>query len=782
MPGWVYVLLTVAFVPALCTETDWTKNCNKCFCIWVSGKKTANCSHRDFSEIPKDMSSELRDIDFSNNPLHSIGEREFVIARLTDMHKLRFQNCSIDIIDENAFLGLKLLIELDLSRNNFDTLKRHTFRELVKIRIMTLSHNRIATLQDGLFRNLTYLKTLLLDNNRIESINENTFQDLPALTTLNLDYNNLKTVNFDLTEILPKLNSLNVVGNPWVCDCVLEPFRVVVTKKHIITQVTECVEPPKLKGVSWLSDTPFACSPVIVEPSVSTHFTVTTNNITLTCKVSGNPEPDVDWMTNGLSVERDQRKGKHKYITARSKDGLYTWNNLTIINLSYKDRGDYRCVAKNPGGQDEKNVTLLIDNEALLGVVTGMGVSTILIICLSIGMLVLLLLIVFLVVLFCRKNHGNFLQNKRRDYPGNSSSECVNMSGVMDYKKSLITEVNPICKPPRTTVPDSVITGGTEVSDVKRNLLDNESVFECDDESRSLDFDQPLLRKSHNTLLEEYRLNNAPYPPDLLPYPHTVPQLSPAGSNASTVVIDSRLPPPHGPQSPIHNPIYDNAIIYRTLPNSRSHSPFIQGTPLPKIPRQGYVTIPRRPRQQSWSSEPPPTLEGIGEPLYDNLGARTTADGSSVLSLNKVGTETPRSNRMFPISPTTIDPIVETHESSSTSVPNYSENEGQPGGTMTLQPKPRTSVKPQPAQRPVASQTLPRNLNSTKLTPSRTQWAMDNADQLRTPSEKRNSIAGDTPSSENKPKKIPPRPPPKPKKRASAGPLFEDEGEDGTEV
>lgn len=31
-------------------------------------------------------------------------------------------------------------------------------------------------------------------------------------------------------------------------------------------------------------------------------------------------------------------------------------------------------------------------------------------------------------------------------------------------------------------------------------------------------------------------------------------------------------------------------------------------------------------------------------------------------------------------------------------------------------------------------------------------------------------------------KKVPPRPPPKPKKTVPTGPLFEDEGEDGTEV
>lgn len=61
--------------------------------------------------------------------------------------------------------------------------------------------------------------------------------------------------------------------------------------------------------------------------------------------------------------------------------------------------------------------------------------------------------------------------------------------------------------------------------------------------------------------------------------------------------------------------------------------------------RQGaYVTIPRRPRA-SWSSEPPPTND-VGEPLYDNLGLRTSATGSSVLSLNKLGeVTTPRGVR-----------------------------------------------------------------------------------------------------------------------------------------
>lgn len=55
----------------------------------------------------------------------------------------------------------------------------------------------------------------------------------------------------------------------------------------------------------------------------------------------------------------------------------------------------------------------------------------------------------------------------------------------------------------------------------------------------------------------------------------------------------------------------------------------------------------------------------VSDPVYDNMGLRTTASGSSVLSLNKVGeATTPRSaNRPLPPTPTYVpvpcDPIAE---------------------------------------------------------------------------------------------------------------------------
>lgn len=145
-----------------------------------------------------------------------------------------------------------------------------------------------------------------------------------------------------------------------------------------------------------------------------------------------------------------------------------------------------------------------------------------------------------------------------------------------------------------------------------------------EEESRSYDFDN---RGPPQKLLE----SDSVYPPDLLSFPPKHMQISPAGSQASTVADTSRLPPHHGLHSPLENALYDSPSLYRTLPYSRSQSPFV-GTPARFARQGGYVTIPRRPRQ-SWSSEPP-TSE-IGDPVYDNLGIRSTAAGSSQLSLNR---------------------------------------------------------------------------------------------------------------------------------------------------
>lgn len=460
-------------------EEDWTKRCNRCSCIWANGKKTANCADQNFSKIPQDLSTLIREIDFSNNALFTLGKYEFSSANMRDLHKLKLQNCSIQEVNQLAFKNMALLIELDLCRNQIINLHREIFHDNIKLRVIILSYNKIQVLEDGLFYNLTHLQRISLDSNEIDTISPNTFQNLPALSHISLGDNKIQRITFNLKENLPKLSSLNVAGNLWICDCNLQSFRESSIRNNLITAPTACYSPPKLKGRLWQeTNIVFACTPKILSPETYFQVEATSPNVTLSCKVSGNPTPDVDWINNGHIIEKDPRMNKQKYITSKNNHDGYTWNNLTITNVNYRDRGDYKCIAKNPGGQDDRNITLIVPP----GPLTGGGVSgplsstTYWIIGLALGFIAVLLIVLVVLFFFCRRS-SNIMNGKRREH-GDSSEEYISMSGGQaDIKKGLITDVNPVTKPPRTTVTPSVVSGGTEVSDVKRNLLDNESVF-----------------------------------------------------------------------------------------------------------------------------------------------------------------------------------------------------------------------------------------------------------------------------------------------------------------
>lgn len=235
------------------------------------------------------------------------------------------------------------------------------------------------------------------------------------------------------------------------------------------------------------------------------------------------------------------------------------------------------------------------------------------------------------------------------------------------------------------------------------------------------------------------------YPPDLLAFSGGR-GASPT-SQASTAPDSSRLTTSHqqsgNQQSPMPfgSPSGQYPASFKTLPHNRSSSAASShyNSGLPVMPRHGYVTIPRRPRAPSWSSGPPtsPTaVEGI-EPVYDNLGLRTTADGSSVLSLNK--------------SP-----------------------EPGAGSMMRGRPLPGT---PTNSHYSAIQRSTPNILTSSPLDRSAPEGAPEWPSKL--PDEMDNHLAGD---SGTLGKKVAPRPPPKPKKRSANGPLYEDEGEDGTEV
>lgn len=267
------------------------------------------------------------------------------------------------------------------------------------------------------------------------------------------------------------------------------------------------------------------------------------------------------------------------------------------------------------------------------------------------------------------------------------------------------------------------------------------------------------------------------HPPDLLAFPrgsggggHS----SPAGSIVSTVPSF---------QSPLHSPIYSG-----TLPYNRSQSPF---SSRPAQPPAGYVTIPRRPRVPSWASSngvggasaSTPTAShlddplGVGrlcEPVYDNLGPRTTADGSSVLSLTKAVSDSAAVHRPKPQYSQTLPHKTKLHGGGGGHRPRFDDAQD---ARRVPSPAPRSPDKTLPSQVSGLPQhnALPPNYSPLVEMDARNRssWAPSRVGTPETGVLK--------PASQTSVKrKVPPKPPPKPKMKG--GPLFEDEGEDGTEV
>lgn len=158
---------------------------------------------------------------------------------------------------------------------------------------------------------------------------------------------------------------------------------------------------------------------------------------------------------------------------------------------------------------------------------------------------------------------------------------------------------------------------------------------------------------------------------------------------------------------------------------------------------------------------------GVGrlcEPVYDNLGPRTTADGSSVLSLTKavadsaVHRPTPQYSQTLPHKTKLYGGVHPKYNNPAIVDPDR-------------MPSPVKMTSPM-----VVHNALPPNYSPLVEmdTRNRSSWAPSRVSTPET------GVLKPPVSQTSIKRKVPPKPPPKPK--IKGGPLFEDEGEDGTEV
>ncbi|PBC34525.1 Peroxidasin [Apis cerana cerana] len=529
------LLYSTLMVVVCWSQEYWTAQCaSSCKCRWISGKKAAECIRQNLSQIPVGLSPEIQNFDLTGNRITYLMHESFSRVHLVNLQKLVLRKCEIELIHTDAFNGLKIVIEIDLSANNIGTLYPGTFEETQRLRVLLLNDNKLKVLENGLFHNLKYLQKVELSNNELERIDDKTFRNLPELRSLTLDANNLSALKVQSFDTLPKLGSLELHNNPWNCNCRLKRFRDWTIEKKLYTKPTTCQQPESLAGKMWdeISSDEFACRPEIFTIGPSVKVEVGKGNVTFWCRASGIPRPQLSWVHRSRVINNHTRRhnGEKIYILKSNHE----WLNLTIPDVAHSDKGDYVCLAKSPGGNTEKNVTLTIAGDALGGkdniislpLALGLGVTA----------LLLLIVTVTLCVCYCRR---------RRIRHDEKSLEAASMEhhGLGEQEKSLITTINPVVKPPRRYEAPSVTSHGTEMTELNRTLLDNDSVFGQYTAYITKQCVARSFRGYRIQIAQEFRIDRI-Y--TIYPRPCTKLQLDSTRKTARRIVLVSTVRPPDG--------------------------------------------------------------------------------------------------------------------------------------------------------------------------------------------------------------------------------------------
>ncbi|XP_022120404.1 leucine-rich repeat, immunoglobulin-like domain and transmembrane domain-containing protein 2 [Pieris rapae] len=585
------------------TVTDFTTECQRpCDCRWQSGNKAAICSNSSLKVVPANLSSDIQILDLSNNNLLQLHQEAFKRVGLSNLKKLFLRDCSLESIHKSAFATLAIMIELDISKNKIRYLHPDTFRSTEKLRLINLNNNLIDKLEDGLFRNLKYLQKVEVSNNRIVRIGTKAFVNLPQLKILRIDGNNLSHMKPETLMALRNLSGLDLHNNPWRCDCNLQTFRDWVISHNLYTPPTSCAEPAAIRSKLWneLDSSNFACRPTILEPLPDSTFKSYDENVTLICKVVGNPTPEVIWKFNGRTIEL-RSFGEIRYVVADNTLDLIRWVNLTILHARYTDRGNYTCVAENPGGADEKTLTLVLSKYSGAGTIAGMEADSFAI---MVGSVTAIIIIFGAVITLCHCTSNSSEMKRLIKTDTRSSNGDVLIEGSVASEPEKLVKSEIVCKANKKY--DATLTSqATEMSELNKTLLDSDTVLAIEENHRHEEL--PIHKE---LLIDRIAKDPQTYPPDLL----SIPLRSTAQSSSSAS---------HDRQSP-KSPNYDVISISPAL-YSRLQAANIFMSP------KGYVTLPRRLPYES-DLRPFSTLNGV-IPYYENFN--TKIFGGTYYSLNK---------------------------------------------------------------------------------------------------------------------------------------------------
>ena len=102
-----------------------------------------DCSSRDMVQIPRDVSSDVTELDLRGNKIYFVQENDFI--KMVNLRVLTLTNNSIRTLHARCFRHLTYLERLDLSENHIEIFHSEVFVGLQSLRVLTLSGLRLTS-------------------------------------------------------------------------------------------------------------------------------------------------------------------------------------------------------------------------------------------------------------------------------------------------------------------------------------------------------------------------------------------------------------------------------------------------------------------------------------------------------------------------------------------------------------------------------------------------------------------------------------------------------------
>lgn len=317
---------------------------------------------------------QLIDLDLSDNQIISIDRNAF--DSLEALQRLNLYRNNLTVLPTTLFHQLHQLKYLNLSRNKFKVLPNGIFASQFALEHLIIDETGVQKLNNWVSRKpddvnkdvLKHLRVISMQNNRnLSEIDAVTLRSLPAVEYLNLSGNRLVILPHEISEMtelkhldiskndlisiprqlntLEHLDTINMLGNRYECDCQMVWLTTWIndTRKRAINSTLIVQRPPfnQLNQLKCRHGYPgdflrvlqqLQCfKPTAVHVSESKTYLLR-SDAQLECSFSGNPIPDIIWVTPLNKIIR--------YYADPDMKPLALTQNRSIMNSSRSSNDD----------------------------------------------------------------------------------------------------------------------------------------------------------------------------------------------------------------------------------------------------------------------------------------------------------------------------------------------------------------------------------------------------------------------------------------------------------